>query len=41
MFNDFAFRDEVQLAGVNSINWARVLAQVVYYVSSALALGRA
>ena len=31
MFNDFAFRDGVQLAGVNSINWARLLAQVVYY----------
>ena len=31
MFNDFDFRDEVALAGVNSINWARVLAQVVYY----------
>ncbi len=29
MFNDHAFRDEVRLAGVNSINWARVLAQVV------------
>jgi threonine synthase len=29
MFNDFAFRDGVRLAGVNSINWARVLAQVV------------
>ena len=28
MFNDFEFRDGVQLAGVNSINWARVLAQV-------------
>ncbi|GAB4288261.1 MAG: threonine synthase [Roseovarius sp.] len=39
MFNDFAFRDEVGLAGVNSINWARVLAQVVYYVTSAVALG--
>ena len=39
MFNDFEFRDSVRLAGVNSINWARVLAQAVYYFSSALALG--
>ena len=39
MFNDFEFRDEVRLAGVNSINWARVLAQVVYYFSSAVSLG--
>ena len=39
MFNDFAFRDGVRLAGVNSINWARVLAHVVYYFSSAVALG--
>ncbi|THH37255.1 threonine synthase [Aliishimia ponticola] len=39
MFNDFDFRDGVKLAGVNSINWARVLAQVVYYFSSAVALG--
>ncbi|MEM7318672.1 MAG: threonine synthase [Pseudomonadota bacterium] len=39
MFNDFAFRDEVRLAGVNSINFARVLAQVVYYFSSAVSLG--
>jgi threonine synthase len=39
MFNDFDFRDGVKLAGVNSINWARVLAQVVYYFSSAVSLG--
>jgi len=39
MFNDHAFRDEVGLAAVNSINWARVLAQVVYYFTSAVALG--
>ena len=39
MFNDHAFRDEVSLAGVNSINWARVLAQVVYYFTAAVSLG--
>ena len=39
MFNDFAFRDAVTLAGVNSINWARVLAQVVYYFTAAVSLG--
>ncbi|WP_425099224.1 threonine synthase [Tropicibacter sp. S64] len=39
MFNHFEFRDSVRLAGVNSINWARVLAQVVYYFSSAVSLG--
>ena len=39
MFNDFGFRDQVGLAAVNSINWARVLAQVVYYFTSAVSLG--
>lgn len=39
LFNDLKFRDSVNLAGVNSINWARIMAQVVYYVSSAVALG--
>ncbi len=39
MFNDLAFRDAVGLAGVNSINWARVLAQVVYFFSAAVSLG--
>jgi threonine synthase len=39
LFNDHRFRDSVTLAGVNSINWARIVAQVVYYMTSALALG--
>ena len=39
MFNDFAFRDDIGLAAANSINWARVLAQVVYYVTAAVSLG--
>ena len=39
MFNDMVFRDEMKLSAVNSINWARIMAQVVYYVSSAVALG--
>ena len=39
MFNDFAFRDAMKLAAVNSINWARVLAQAVYYFTAAVALG--
>src|SRR5690348_9403676 len=39
MFNHHAFRDQVRLSAVNSINWARVLAQVVYYFTAAVALG--
>ena len=39
MFNDLAFRDHVRLAGVNSINWARVAAQITYYFAAAVALG--
>ncbi|WP_417319664.1 threonine synthase [Emcibacter sp.] len=39
MFNDLAFRDEITLSAVNSINWARVMAQIVYYFTSATALG--
>ena len=39
MFNDHAFRDRVPLAGVNSINWARIVAQVTYYFVAAVALG--
>ena len=39
MFNHARFRDELQLSGVNSINWARVAAQAVYYFTAAVALG--
>src|SRR6478735_3761125 len=39
MFNHHAFRDRVALSGVNSINWARIVAQAVYYFTSAVALG--
>jgi len=39
LFGDLAFRDELRLSGVNSINWARILAQIVYYFFSAVALG--
>lgn len=39
LFNDHGFRDRVSLSGVNSINWARIMAQIVYYFSSALSLG--
>ncbi|MDE2329465.1 MAG: threonine synthase, partial [Bradyrhizobium sp.] len=35
MFNHHGFRDAVSLSGVNSINWARIVAQVVYYFTSA------
>jgi threonine synthase len=38
MFNDAPFRARMQLTAVNSINWARVLAQAVYYVTVARAL---
>lgn len=40
MFNDPAFRSELNLSAVNSINWARVMAQIVYYVAAADALGQ-
>ncbi|MFB2550904.1 threonine synthase [Ensifer soli] len=39
MFNDAAFRDGVALSGVNSINWARIMAQIVYYFTTAVSLG--
>ena len=39
MFNHHDFRDRVRLSAVNSINWARIVAQVVYYFTAAVALG--
>jgi threonine synthase len=39
MFNDAPFRTRYRLSAVNSINWARIAAQVPYYVSAALRLG--
>jgi threonine synthase len=39
MFADAAFRREMSLSAVNSINWARIAAQIPYYVAAALALG--
>ncbi len=39
LFNHHGFRDRVRLSGVNSINWARVVAQVVYYFTAAATLG--
>jgi threonine synthase len=40
LFADEPFRDRHHLSAVNSINWARVMAQIVYYVSAAARLGR-
>ncbi len=39
MFADEALRKELNLSAINSINWARIMAQSVYYVSAAIALG--
>ena len=39
LFGDLPFRDALALSGVNSINWARVLAQIVYYFTTAVSLG--
>ena len=38
-FNDETFRDEMNLSAVNSINWARLMPQIVYYFASALKVG--
>ena len=39
MFNNHKFRDRVRLSGVNSINWGRIVAQIVYYFTSAVSVG--
>ncbi|MGF7173583.1 threonine synthase [Azospirillum doebereinerae] len=39
LFNDTGFRDRMGLSAVNSINWARIMAQIVYYFTAAVALG--
>ncbi len=39
LFNNSEVRDSLKIAGVNSINWGRIMAQIVYYFSSAVALG--
>jgi threonine synthase len=38
-FADAAFRERMHLSAVNSINWARVMAQIVYYVTASQSLG--
>ena len=40
MFNDDEFRKKINMSGVNSINWARIMCQIVYYFYAALKLGR-
>ena len=39
MFNNHGFRDRVRLSGVNSINWGRIVAQIVYYFTAGVSLG--
>jgi threonine synthase len=39
LFNNHRFRDRVALSGVNSINWGRIVAQIVYYFKAAAQLG--
>ena len=39
MFNDLEFRDAYKLGAVNSINWARIMAQIVYYFYAATRIG--
>ena len=40
-FNDLPFKQRHRLGAVNSVNWARILAQIVYYVYATLRVARA
>ncbi len=39
VFRDISFKENLKLGAVNSVNWARVLAQTVYYFSIYIQLG--
>ena len=39
LFRAADFRDDMHLSGVNSINWGRIVAQIVYYFTAAVSLG--
>jgi len=40
MFNENEFREKINMSGVNSINWARIICQIVYYFYAALKIGK-
>jgi threonine synthase len=40
MFNDNAFREKINMSGVNSINWARIICQIVYYFYAAFKIDK-
>ena len=40
MFNDNEFREKINMSGVNSINWARIICQIVYYFYAAFKIGK-
>ena len=40
MFNDNEFREKINMSGVNSINWARIICQIVYYFYAAFKFGK-
>ena len=40
MFNDNEFREKINMSGVNSINWARIICQIVYYFYAVFKIGK-